>query len=522
MPITNSLHERLKEKLPHNLTKLAELKDHKGRKLRFDPTTGEFEHETDGKERTERNKGSATKDSATSKDMFAYPILVTMYECRKLVLKSGDQKNPINSYSIRLGTRPETAWTKAYNGLVYLHHETYANVITGFRQRSAIKELLGQVEKLGQAQTASALYELIARWVDFATPPDGGGKFPTEQEWLAGLMQAHVALTPPLTQVRHLLSAYAANSKRNGAALLATPEERRFVREYLRVDIYLTLCHVLEQTGGQVPAVVRQVYDLAEEKCCRILKVGKANLKAALKQKLLRTLYDEEDGTVPPNGMRANDGAANAYYLNKAARKKYQLFFKDGLIYQFPWGGPAGPWSDNAARADDEVDYSPLGLVLANSAHAIVKQVLEDLRNNAGMPRKEVMQALSQYQACFVVGFKRDFYMAQHQNSDGGRRSFNHSAYFAGKPVLFAGGIIVQKGRLKRIDDCSGHYRPRPEHMVSVLEALLMHGVSLLGVSVLCRLPVGTTYDQFGFDAQFFLARRGRVTAAQGTRLAVG
>jgi len=245
-------------------------------------------------------------------------------------------------------------------------------------------------------------------------------------------------------------------------------------------------------------------------------------LKAALKQKLLRTLFDEEDGKVPQNGMRAADGAANAYYLNKAARKKYQLFFKDGLIYQFPWYGPAGPWSDNAARADDEEDYSPLGLVLANSANAIEKHVLEDLRNNLGMTRPEIMQALSQYQACFVLGFKRDFYMAQHQNTaDGARRSFNHSAYFAGKAVLFAGGIVVKQGRLKRIDDGSGHYRPRPEHMVSVLEALLMHGVSLVGVKVYCSLPAAN-YVQYGFDAQFFLARRGRVTAAQGKPLAAG
>src|SRR5262249_27074837 len=66
-------------------------------------------------------------------------------------------------------------------------------------------------------------------------PRDRG--FPTEEGWLARLREAPGALTPPPTPGGPLLSAYAPHAQRDAPALLAAPEERRFVRESLRVDM---------------------------------------------------------------------------------------------------------------------------------------------------------------------------------------------------------------------------------------------------------------------------------------------
>src|SRR5262249_16283047 len=128
--------------------------------------------------------------------------------------------------------------------------------------------------------------------------------------------------------------------------------------------------------------------------------------------------------------------------------------------------------------------------------------------------RSGILLRARNWSACCAVGFNRDFYMGPHQDWRGGRRPFFHSAYFSGKPVLFAGGMVIQKGRLKMINAVSGHYCPRPEHMVSVLEALLMHGVSLVGVTVSCMQIPWLGYH----DARDFLARRGRFPATRPVR----
>jgi len=61
---------------------------------------------------------------------------------------------------------------------------------------------------------------------------------------------------------------------------------------------------------------------------------------------------------------------------------------------------------------------------------------------------------------------------------------FHHSSFVAGGPVAAAGEIIVRGGRLERLSDKSGHYRPTVAFTVQALHRLACLGVDLLPVTV--------------------------------------
>jgi hypothetical protein len=155
MPFTTEMHVRLKQNLRANLTTLAALQGAKGAKLRFHPEAGLFEHETNRKERTDRNKSSENIDSAKNEDMFHDPILVTMYEGKKESLKP-------------LGLSEELL-RKALWGLQYLSGVTYGGLLTGGR-RKAIEKVLDRSKALLGADDPLKIDQLINQWVDFAIP----------------------------------------------------------------------------------------------------------------------------------------------------------------------------------------------------------------------------------------------------------------------------------------------------------------------------------------------------------------
>jgi hypothetical protein len=313
------------------------------------------------------------------------------------------------------------------------------------------------------------------------------------------LKAAQVVMTPPLRRVGYLLNRYDVN-KNGDTKGLPPDQERRFIREYLRIDIYLTLQHVLKNMA-QVPLGVQRVHDIAEHKCCNLLRVSPALLKTELKEKLLRQLRGETPGTIGdpflgPGGQRRVDIDNKAFYLTKAARQKYVLTFQDGLIYQFKWWGDEGPWGAHLVGYEDETPPK-LELVRANSFYAIERQAV-DLWTNPNVDsafrgdepartREQFREeARTKHSAPFVVGFNRKFYMTQQQDHSKrwGGRGFFHSCYFCGEPVLFAGGIVIDDGKVKMVDCGSGHYIPQNKHLVSCLEALRMYGVNLLRVKV--------------------------------------
>jgi len=165
-PFTPELHLLLKQRLRENLTTISGLSQ-EGLKLKFTPATGLFEHERDGFGRTMRNLFADNKDSASADHMFAAPLLVTFYECKKLSLKVPDWEEVPEKYKGRLTTAPNQAFETAQNALVYLKDRTYANKPS---QKLAIQRILEKVAQLGAATDRPALDKLIAGWVDFVVP----------------------------------------------------------------------------------------------------------------------------------------------------------------------------------------------------------------------------------------------------------------------------------------------------------------------------------------------------------------
>jgi hypothetical protein len=382
--------------------------------------------------------------------------------------------------------------------------------------RNLLKTYAGdKTEKVAGRQKVQEILTITSGIVEASAWALKNRKFPDEQEWLRLLRESGEPLTKPLLRVGDLLKAYALNRKDNPACppLVA---DRQFVREYLRTDIYLTLRHLVKKP--LVSPVVRQVHNIAQSKCCRLLGVqDAAQLKAGLKDKLLRKLWDENLGEVPDGDgtRREKDKDVKYCELSKLARKKYQLIFDDGKIYQFRWWGN-DPTCEQIVEYEKYADPGQFELVLANSYYSIPKDEVLIQTNIKGQPVSRLDDDPRNNPACFVLGFNRKFYMAQHQATAFGRPFF-HSSYFKGDPVLYAGTMGIKNGRLSVITDASGHYRPKPKHMLSCLEALLMHGVSLGGVIVRLRVPkVGGGEEGRQFNAQEFLRRRGRVTASDG------
>ena len=59
-----------------------------------------------------------------------------------------------------------------------------------------------------------------------------------------------------------------------------------------------------------------------------------------------------------------------------------------------------------------------------------------------------------------------------------------------------AGAIDAQKGKLNLLDGCSGHYKPKPIHLVNALEVLEQKNVNLTGtqIEVFERVKLGSEW----------------------------
>lgn len=56
---------------------------------------------------------------------------------------------------------------------------------------------------------------------------------------------------------------------------------------------------------------------------------------------------------------------------------------------------------------------------------------------------------------------------------------FHHSTFFAGSEVEFAGALVCESGRLRRLYPHSGHYRPQEKHLLQLLLLLRAKHVPL-------------------------------------------
>jgi hypothetical protein len=74
--------------------------------------------------------------------------------------------------------------------------------------------------------------------------------------------------------------------------------------------------------------------------------------------------------------------------------------------------------------------------------------------------------------AAYVWSRDGILYCAEHKGTQ-----FHHSSFLSGKKVRCAGMIDVEGGKVKRVTNDSGHYKPQTRHLRSFVQFLQMHNV---------------------------------------------
>ena len=78
----------------------------------------------------------------------------------------------------------------------------------------------------------------------------------------------------------------------------------------------------------------------------------------------------------------------------------------------------------------------------------------------------------SSVDAIFTMGVFGDIYASNNYPTF----MFHHSSFFGGSPVAAAGQMQVDQGIIKKIDSCSGHYRPSDDITRQAIDALTKQG----------------------------------------------
>ncbi len=84
--------------------------------------------------------------------------------------------------------------------------------------------------------------------------------------------------------------------------------------------------------------------------------------------------------------------------------------------------------------------------------------------------------------AAFVMNSEGKLLLFNHKDGDDGVK---HSSFSQGKPVIAAGELRVEDGKLTHITTHSGHYKPRPEDIGNMLRTLKSQGVDVSAIKVL-------------------------------------
>ncbi|KAF9958749.1 hypothetical protein BGZ70_009088 [Mortierella alpina] len=161
---------------------------------------------------------------------------------------------------------------------------------------------------------------------------------------------------------------------------------------------------------------------------------------------------------------RARLEAQRVQYLEEHERDQFAVHVVDGLLY-YKESGKAVHTLPTSVQAGDDVDVS---------------QVLPDADagdDEATRMEKKRIRNKSKY--IYVTDPKGTLYVAQKKKGN-----FHHSSFLGGGTVCAAGGIIVNHGKLVKINPKSGHYRPGQRHFDRLLASLKDMGISLEGVKI--------------------------------------
>ena len=201
--VSPALHKNIKYSLADNVRVIMSLRSNPGLKLVFNVTTGKFSTEKYALIRTMGNLfKSGDSDSATNKNCFEYPLLITFYELKKLQLniasgksarynsdKEHDLNNPLELF--QYGSKSKTD-KEAYgnrlmqngshlnesdpykalcDGLISLQSNSY-QAPNKRPQRESILAILTKASQLNKAKTQPQLDNLLAGLIPFVIPED--------------------------------------------------------------------------------------------------------------------------------------------------------------------------------------------------------------------------------------------------------------------------------------------------------------------------------------------------------------
>ncbi|KAF9130551.1 hypothetical protein BGW39_002961 [Mortierella sp. 14UC] len=151
-------------------------------------------------------------------------------------------------------------------------------------------------------------------------------------------------------------------------------------------------------------------------------------------------------------------------YLQEHERSQYAVKVIDGLLHYKQSGLPVHTLP-TSIKEGDEVDVS---------------QVLPDANEHDDEEtRLEKKRIRNKSKFIYVTDPEGVLYIAQKVKGQ-----FHHSSFLGGGTVCAAGGIIVNRGKLIKINPKSGHYRPGQRHFDRLLSRLETMGISLEGVKV--------------------------------------
>jgi hypothetical protein len=83
----------------------------------------------------------------------------------------------------------------------------------------------------------------------------------------------------------------------------------------------------------------------------------------------------------------------------------------------------------------------------------------------------------------FIVDKDDNCYTSFGETPENGQK-FHHSSIMSGGSVVLAGAVRIDRGVLKEVDNASGHYKPKKEHLLNGLAVLQKNHVPLAGVQL--------------------------------------
>lgn len=141
---------------------------------------------------------------------------------------------------------------------------------------------------------------------------------------------------------------------------------------------------------------------------------------------------------------------ATAIYMRKRFRGAFRISFKNGLAYR----------ADNKLFTTERTFVGRDGRTQEMTRVAFIYAMSKEKKyDNALFAAPTTLKGIDKSADYYACGL--------------GQFDIQHSSFFKGQPVLCAGNVRFIDGALERIDNGSGHYKPRPSDLFAAAEVLV-------------------------------------------------